>query len=1770
MKTPHTHSLKSIVFAIYALLAGVCGYAATGASTATPYTYAVGQTKSFTLVNDGEGDGVAYLKVALKRGTPYTFWTTNITSVNPEESAYIMGFDVIYTYLFRMEGEAPEVMEGYLSSSGEDERSENYRAFITADDWEWMIGEDETPTGYYLLFTGEIGESFTLASSQGIVEETIPTGTFEKPVNLPTPTTDAKTTAATKITVDGDYNYLTTLTAGQRYRFTTQGGTTALPLTVSVSGSASTLITLNDEGATDGDVYVIPTVTGAYYITVGGKEGQSFQLTYQATPARLPAEHTPAFTLSPTTEGSTFTALPINARNDSGDAFYDNVIDTSLLRLSLQYGHTYLVTATYANDASAGKTIMEVYNAAGEIIQKNLYGGIMPFGQALSFTPPQTGDYWVGIGQNVPESADAIAGLTANVTVKDLGILPAAPNSTPAEAIALIPAFAPAMSIDSIISENAFSAANSTDWYRFDCAGNTTNHFAAVSPAYIAQRPMNLSIYTLSSKGALTLVEKDLDPQNPVSFIPTKGGTYYLKLTLPDGTGCDYPYTFHAWVDPATHGILSITIMGAADGTCNMKGESAAKYVNGANVVITAGEKTAQFATVKGWTKPVDSTFTVVAGEIQPLYGKYSDTSDPKDDLLAGATTLALSTKLTSLNRSLWSNDARDLYKLAVKNGIVYSLNLSSVQGNPTIRVYSEATQAANGAINGLLIASGSEIRFTARETATYVVELGHEDPYFPTDSAYVLNGLAQNVGTVSIEKTAYTVKEGTAKIDIKVTRSAKEGAIRVRYSTFEDTARAGQHYEPASGYLTWADGDSAAKTISITLIPDLTPAWNPDRTFTLALDLVPEDLADLTALAPLLATGTASITITEVTKASPGTLGFSGQGDLEAEPFANAKSPAATVAAGDRLTLWIARTAGADGETGVLVETIAKTAKADEHFTALREEMIWADGDLTPKSIDLETLFTDESFAPDRTFTVKLTALKTTEATAKLGAGTVTVTIRDASVAQSFSEWVLTPEIKASGLTIKDPANAWFIDQGGDLRSTKALTLTVTVPSTSAGLLSFNSALMDAASTETFTGTLGKETFDLAENNATVKYLAAKGTLTFTAKASTAGSEAYAAFFANGDSPFQWIPAAPATLIAPADKSVSDMGTDDFLWSGFEGATFRFLLDPIAKNLDASPLYSEDLTETEVCLGCTMVTLTPGKTYSWRVDTLVAMPDGSAPVILKGAVRTFTMPASGAPRTQVMDADGTTPLAPDSEMGAVSFQLVQGLAASITCGLDTGSASATYSVISGKLPDGLKIAQNIISGVPTKAGSFSATVQAKGAASLTLAFTVAPMNLAAGTFAGTLSGTPDAAGEPTQQLDFAGASFTAAATGKLTAKINWGGKSHAFSGTGFAEDVPDIGNGLPGLRARLTAAVKINNVTYTNVFDATFCRAAATEPGALDTPAIIHEVTLHLAPRTAKTGVLACTFTEGSLYRNNAKVPESLALAQQWVGYYTVAMPFENGAAYATFTLDAKGGVKLSGVLPSGSFAASATPAFFSEGEVGAPFVRIPFHTGTATAVSGGEITIFEDARTGEIVVSGDLAWGCVDPKTAPEGIFLAAPASGGFYDKLVNLQTFYKDYLFEAGLDEAPIPAGLNATYSTLAYRPSELGMPFTFSGNAISMPKRTLVKNGKLNNFEASINPSNLAIKITRATGLFSGTFGLWYEGTDSKGVITQKEQSVKFQGVLLLSQPSDSPYADRPGLGFANIPAGLGSSAATALFSLNATERGEWEAEALPEL
>ena len=237
-----------------------------------------------------------------------------------------------------------------------------------------------------------------------------------------------------------------------------------------------------------------------------------------------------------------------------------------------------------------------------------------------------------------------------------------------------------------------------------------------------------------------------------------------------------------------------------------------------------------------------------------------------------------------------------------------------------------------------------------------------------PSTTVTIQSDDAAVPGTLGFAVIDVSVNEPAGTALLSVTRTGgSDGAVSVNYATAYATATAAD-FTATSGILNWANGDSAAKTITVPITNDT--LFEPDEAFTVTL-------SGVTGSATL---GAAAATVTIVSEDPPqrGTLAMA-NGALTVDEAAGT------------LTVTVNRTGGANGAVGVSYATAAGSATAGSDYTDTSGTLSWADGDAAPKTFTVPIL-DDLLFEPDETFAATLSGAT---GGAALGAATTTVTIQ-------------------------------------------------------------------------------------------------------------------------------------------------------------------------------------------------------------------------------------------------------------------------------------------------------------------------------------------------------------------------------------------------------------------------------------------------------------------------------------------------------------------------------------------------------------------------------------------------------------------------------------------------------------------------------------------------------------------------------------------------------------------------------------------------------
>ncbi|MFT3706940.1 MAG: Calx-beta domain-containing protein [Archangium sp.] len=221
--------------------------------------------------------------------------------------------------------------------------------------------------------------------------------------------------------------------------------------------------------------------------------------------------------------------------------------------------------------------------------------------------------------------------------------------------------------------------------------------------------------------------------------------------------------------------------------------------------------------------------------------------------------------------------------------------------------------------------------------------------------------------GTISLSATTYTVGENGTSVTITATRvGGSAGAVTVDFQTANGTASAGSDYVSNAGTLSWAGGDTANKTFTVTITDDA--IFEGDETVAISI-------GNPTGGASL-GTTSATLTITENDPAPAGTLG------LSASTYSAAENAGPIV-------VTVRRTGGSNGAVSVQYATSNGTATAGSDYTAASGTLSWANGDVADKTFNI-ALSNDTTFEGDETINVTLSNV----VGATLGASSAVATI--------------------------------------------------------------------------------------------------------------------------------------------------------------------------------------------------------------------------------------------------------------------------------------------------------------------------------------------------------------------------------------------------------------------------------------------------------------------------------------------------------------------------------------------------------------------------------------------------------------------------------------------------------------------------------------------------------------------------------------------------------------------------------------------------------
>ncbi len=453
---------------------------------------------------------------------------------------------------------------------------------------------------------------------------------------------------------------------------------------------------------------------------------------------------------------------------------------------------------------------------------------------------------------------------------------------------------------------------------------------------------------------------------------------------------------------------------------------------------------------------------------------------------------------------------------------------------------------------------------------------------------------------------------------------------------------------------------------------------------------------------------------------------------------------------------------------------------------------------------------------------------------------------------------------------------------------------------------------------------------------------------------------------------------------------------------------------------------------------------------------------------------------------------------------------------------IESAPGSPLKSVTVAGLPTGLKYDAKTmaITGAPTVAVNKTVTVTAKntGKTPSVLTFEIAVESLpawATGTFSGSC----------VINNDFGTAVLTVTALGKVTGKLSAGGVNYTFSA-----------------------------LTYDIESDPTkgfFCTVDATaDKKSLPLSFTVGNYGTAEAPSLSVVEGWFTDEAEGDpevkMYRNiwKDKDTDMTTTLAPYIGYYTAVLPGgdEYGSGYLSITVNEGGDVKTAGKLADGTaLSLSGTLIFDETGRMSAVIYISP------TAYQGGCLFgLAEFVPEGgsvflRLLDGTKFLWENRNPlatEVYDKGFDRELGLSGGRYDKLFNLRDYYGNKLTVAGVGTTfpSLFAAVRYTdfdpESMAEYPPKKTTTVIEEVGEAGVYPNGVVLKvtpeTGTVGtglaapkgqtpskypgtgeyNYDKLDNPTGLTISLTHATGIFRGSFNVYYDYISAQDNTTDK--------------------------------------------------------------
>ena len=785
------------------------------------------QRKTVTLVNEWNGkksltNGVYYFKMTLKKGTAYTVWLDfgegkTSDAVYIEDAYQSWGdFELMPPAAFFERATVGETYRWVV-----DGKTWDYDDF-GGGDWgggEWDIKVPSTWV-YYIRVMGSPGDKAVLCYQTG---NRIPTGVEQNPLVL-TPKTTVQETGAF-VFYSKEYCVRMAMKADHRYHFRTLGGTDSVA--ISVDGAPYGVIRDLSKGDTNNCVTSIaPFKSGTYTLrflssaeSYNDSTAAAIKLSYWVDADRTIAQHPVTGTL---VANEPLPCVPGHL-NDPETHSYDAIIDQQLFKFAAKKGQNYIVRTIGAET----NLTMRLYDANGKILVENKGDGMGFDVRCALSAPSKNATYYVGVCQDLGGEDDLLEPVYWPVQIVLQPVASVTGVTLPLTAV-------PGNREDDPVVRDGVGTTvpdlGTNVWYDTFSLPARKNVTYALRTSLVddmpSRYPLTAEIYYKSGSKTVKVMTEYITPSltNAVAFTATATRTYYMKLRVSEGLALDYPRVrLHAigydFEGKTAYGSLTVTPEGTEKAQWTLDKETV-KYGIGSSILVsTSAVHTVKFTNVSGYKTPASVTgVRTTAGEdtaVEGLQARYVDDREPGDNTASKPTAWTLKQKkATSFARTLWEDDPADVFSLTPANGRYYDISIANSTADAVFTI-----RRADGTNFCTNVKSVSKLQLP-KSSSKYYLTVSHENESEPVGGVYTLTGLYNEVGTIGFAKTAYSAKDTATTVTLVVKRTAKDGAVSVRYSTADGTAIAGEHYVATNGVLTWAANNKSDKKITVKLIP--------------------------------------------------------------------------------------------------------------------------------------------------------------------------------------------------------------------------------------------------------------------------------------------------------------------------------------------------------------------------------------------------------------------------------------------------------------------------------------------------------------------------------------------------------------------------------------------------------------------------------------------------------------------------------------------------------------------------------------------------------------------------------------------------------------------------------------------------------------------------------------------------------------------------------------------------------------------------------------